>query len=100
MNRLAKKIVKEYGWLAIQFVLIVFILGCVFNVATYYKHQWLFNYEGFSIFFFNKNNPKSQMDVEGTFFAATTVIALYGVYVFLRDSLINKPDPVLKAKGI
>ncbi len=88
LNGWAKKIVKEYGWLVVQFVLTVFMLGCVFNVATYYTHQWLFNYEGFSIFF-NKNNPKSQMDIGGMFFAAATVIALYGVYVLLREFIIG-----------
>ena len=83
-----KKIVKEYGWLVIQFVLILFILGCVFNVATYYRHQWLFNYQGFSIFF-DKHNLKSQMNVGGIFFAAVFSVALYGVYVFLRELIIN-----------
>ena len=89
LNGLAKKIVKEYAWLVIQIVLIVFILGCVFNLATYYRHQWLFNYEGFSIFF-NKNNPKSQMNVGGIFFAAVFAVVLYGVYVFLRELIITR----------
>jgi two-component system, LytTR family, sensor kinase len=88
LNGLAKKIVEEYAWLIIQIVLIVFILGCVFNMATYYRHQWLFNYEGFSIFF-NKHNLKSQMNVGGIFFAAVFAVALYGVYVFLREWIIT-----------
>ena len=88
LNRLAKQIVKEYAWLVIQIVLIVIILGCVFNVATYYRHQWQFNYQGFSIFF-DKHNLKSQMNVGGIFFAAVFSVALYGVYVFLRELIIN-----------
>src|SRR5665213_710787 len=88
LNRLAKQIVKEYAWLVIQIVLIVILLGCVFNVATYYRHQWQFNYQGFSIFF-DKHNLKSQMNVGGIFFAAVFFVALYGVYVFLRELIIN-----------
>ena len=85
---LAKKTVKEYAWLFVQVMLVIFVLGCVLNTAIYYRHQWLFNYEGFSIFF-DKNNPKSQMDVSGTFFIAASVVAIYGLYVCVREMLIH-----------
>jgi two-component system LytT family sensor kinase len=84
---LAKKIAREYTWLFIQLILIIFVLGSILNVATYYRHQWLFNYEGFSIFF-NENNPKSQMDLGGTFFAAASIVVLYGLYVCVREFII------------
>jgi hypothetical protein len=85
---LAKKIVREYTRLFIQLILVIFALGSILNIATYYRHQWLFNYEGFSIFF-NKDNPKSQIDLSGTFFAAASIIAIYGLYIFLREMIIR-----------
>ena len=85
---LAKKMVREYAWLFIQLLLIILVLGSILNVATYYRRQWLFNYEGFSIFF-DKNNPKSQMDLVGTFFAAASIIGLYGLYVCIREFIIH-----------
>lgn len=87
LQGMAKKMVKEYAWILIQIILVIFILGCILNVATYYRHQWLFNYEGFSIFF-DKNNLKSQMDLGGTFFAAASIVAVYGLYVCAREFII------------
>ena len=84
----AKKILKKYAWLFLQIVLVIFVLGCVFNIATYYMRQWQFNYPGFSIFF-NENNPKSQLGLGGTFFAAASIVALYGLYVFIRETIIH-----------
>ena len=66
LQGMAKKILKKYAWVFIQAILIIFILGCVVNVATYYMHQWQFDYPGFSIFF-DKNNPKSQLGLPGNF---------------------------------
>jgi two-component system LytT family sensor kinase len=84
----AKKIIKEYAWLFLQLVLMIFILGTVYNTATYFKHQWQFNYPGFSIFF-NKNNPKSQLDIPGGYFAAAAVIILYSLYIGVREIIIH-----------
>lgn len=83
-----KKTWKAYIWLAVQIIPVIFALGTVLNVATYYRHQWQFNYEGFSIFF-NKNNPKSQMDIGGTYFAAASIVAIYALYVFFREIIIH-----------
>src|SRR6266513_437706 len=51
----AKRLIREYAWLFIQVLLLILLLGTAYNIATYFKHQWKFNYPGFSIFF-NKNN--------------------------------------------
>ena len=85
---LAKKVAKEYMWVFIQLVLVIFLLGAVFTIATFYRHQWQFNYPGFSIFF-NENNPKSQLGLGGMFFAAASIVALYGIYVFIREMIIR-----------
>lgn len=85
---MAKKILREYLWLFIQVALIILVLGTINNIATYYRHQWLFNYPGFSIFF-DRNNPKSQLDVSGGFFAVAASFGLYGLYLCLREFAIN-----------
>lgn len=86
-----KKKFSFYVTTFVQFAFLVFFLGTVFNFATYYKHQWQFNYPGFSLFF-NKDNPRSQMDVTGTYFAASSVILLYGLYAGLREIAIHFLD--------
>ncbi len=69
----AKRLIKEYAWLFIQVVLLILLLGTAYNIATYFKHQWQFNYPGFSIFF-DKNNPRSQLDLYGGFFAVASIM--------------------------
>ncbi len=86
---LTEKTLQDYAWLIFEVFLAIFILGVVYNTATYYRHQWQFNYKEFSIFF-NKNIPQSQLDVGGTFFAAASVVGLFTVYVFLREVIISK----------
>ena len=86
---LAKKIAKKYAWVFIQVVLIIFLLGTVLNISTYFSHQWLFNYPGFSIFF-NKDNPRSQLGVDGIFFRAAAVVIIYALYVIVREIIINR----------
>ena len=88
LSKFAKKVFKEYGWLFIQIVLIIFLLGCVFNIATYFKHEWQFHYPGFSIFF-NPDNPKSQLSLSAGFFSAGSMLVLYGVYACLREFIIG-----------
>ena len=88
LQGMAKKILREYLWLFVQVVLIILVLGAINNIATYYQHQWLFNYPGFSIFF-DRNNPKSQMDIGGGFFAVAASLGLYGIYLCLREFAIN-----------
>ena len=85
---MAKKIVKEYAWLFIQIILMVLILGIVFDAATYFRHEWQFHYPGFSIFF-NKNNPKSQLSLSDGFFDAGAILFLYGLYVCIREFIIR-----------
>ncbi len=84
---IAKKIVKEYTWLLMQIILLVFIMGCVFDVATYLKHEWQFHYPGFSIFF-NEDNPNSQLSLPAGFASAVLMIIIYSVYVMLREFVI------------
>ena len=88
LQGMAKKIIKEYAWLFIQIFLLILFLGTVFNMATYFRHQWQFNYPGFSIFF-NKDNPRSQLGLSGNFYAAASVIFLYGLYLIFRETIIH-----------
>ncbi len=86
---LAQKIAKEYAWAFVQVVLVIFLFGTVLNITTYYMHQWQFNYPGFSIFF-NRDNPRSQLNVGGTFFGAATVVFIYALYIIVREIIINR----------
>lgn len=88
LQGIAKKIIKEYAWLFVQIALIIFIIGSVFDAATYLRHQWQFNYPEFSIFF-NPDNPKSQLGLGAGFFAAASIIILYGFYVCVREIIIH-----------
>ena len=85
---IAKQISKEYAWLFIQLVLIIFVLGTLDTAAIYYRHQWMFNYKGFSIFF-NPHNPGSQLNIGQGYFNIISILALYGLYVFVREFLIQ-----------
>jgi two-component system, LytTR family, sensor kinase len=84
----AKKMLREYAWLFIQIAIIIFIAGCVFDLSTYLRHQWQFNYPGFSIFF-NSNNPKSQLSLSEGFFVAASLLFLYGLYLCVREIIIH-----------
>ncbi|TKK64600.1 hypothetical protein FC093_22285 [Ilyomonas limi] len=84
---LAKNLIKNYLWLFIQLVLIIFVLGVVFDVATYLRQEWQFHYPGFSIFF-NPDNQNSQLSLAAGFFAAIMLIVVYSLYVLLRECII------------
>jgi two-component system, LytTR family, sensor kinase len=81
---LAKKIFRKYSWFFLQTIMIVTILGSALNLAVYYKHQWMFDYPGFSIFF-NKNTTRSQIDLYGSYWIAFLLICLYFLYLVFRE---------------
>ena len=85
---IAKQISKEYAWLFIQLILIIFVLGTLDTAAIYYRHQWMFNYKGFSVFF-NPHNPGSQLNIGQGYFNIISILALYGLYVFVREFFIQ-----------
>jgi two-component system, LytTR family, sensor kinase len=87
LQGLAKKLAKKYAWLFLQTILLTAILGTAYNVATYFQHQWQFNYPGFSIFF-NKNIPQSQLDIGGGYFVMASIVLVYAAYVAARETLI------------
>jgi hypothetical protein len=60
----------------------------VFDAATYLRHQWQFNYPGFSIFF-NPGNPRSQLSLSEGFFAAASILVIYGLYISAREVSIH-----------
>lgn len=86
---LVKTIFKKYTWVLIQLLLIFFLLGVLFDVATYLKHEWQFHYPGFSIFF-NPDNPRSQLSLGAGFAAAAAMIIVYSIYLVLREFIIHK----------
>ena len=88
LQGIARNVLKKYAWLFIQLVIIIFVLGCAFDTATYLRHEWLFHYKGFSIFS-NPGNPKSQLALGAGFFASVSIIFLYGLYVGVREIIIH-----------
>jgi two-component system, LytTR family, sensor kinase len=87
---LARKILKKYGWLILQIVLITFLLGTALNFAIYFKHQWQFNYPGFSFFPKKGNNPNSMIDTSGSYAAVFFVMGLYAAYLVAREFIISR----------
>ncbi len=85
----ARNVLKKYAWLFIQLVLIVFVLGCIFDADQYYLHEWQFHYPGFSVFF-HRDSPNSQLSLPAGFFAAAMMIVAYSVYVLLREMSIHQ----------
>jgi hypothetical protein len=83
------KVAKKYAGLFLQILLIVFLLGSALNAAIYYKHQWQFNYPGFSIFPAKGYNPNSQIDISGSYAAVFFIIFLYALYLCVREVIIN-----------
>ncbi|MEP6467648.1 MAG: histidine kinase [Parafilimonas sp.] len=89
MQGIIRKKIKEYAWLFIQVVLLILLLGSVSDISTYLKHEWQFHYPGFSIFF-NPNIPDSQLNLSEGFFAAGSIIVLYGLYAFVREVIVRR----------
>ena len=83
-----KSLFSDYAWLFIQLVLVIGFMGCVFDAATYFRHEWQFHYPGFSIFF-RKNDPRSQLSLGAGFGGAVFLIVVYGLYVTVRESTIH-----------
>jgi len=75
---------RQFIQVAIHLCLSVLIIGLVINFAEYYIRQWQFNYPGFSIFF-DKNNPRSQMNVAANFAVAAFIVFAYTGYVAIRE---------------
>jgi two-component system, LytTR family, sensor kinase len=81
---LAKKVFLKYSWFFFQAILIVIVLGSALNLAVYFKHQWLLDYPGFSIFF-NKNTTRSQIELYGSYWVVLFLLSLYCLYLLIRE---------------
>ena len=88
LRGMAGKVVKKITWLILQICLIVLLLGTADNIATYFKHEWLFHYPGFSIFF-NKNIPDSQLNIWAGYAVVFFSLGLYALYICVREFIIN-----------
>ena len=89
LRGMGSKVLKKIVWLILQICLIVLLLGTADNIATYFRHEWLFHYPGFSVFF-NKNIPDSQLDIWGGYAVVFFSLGLYALYVCVREVIINK----------
>ena len=98
LRGMAGKVVKKITWLILQICLIVLLLGTADNVATYFKHEWLFHYPGFSIFF-NKNIPDSQLNISAGYAVVFFSLGLYAFYVFVREFIITHVEKSESRRG-
>jgi two-component system LytT family sensor kinase len=89
LQGLVRKVLNKYVWLFIQIIIIAILLGTALNIATYYKHQWLFSYPGFSLFPRKGYNPNSQIDIGAGYAVVLFIIVLYAVYVCAREVIIH-----------
>ncbi len=89
LQGMARKVLKGYLGLIIQAALIILLLGSALNVATYYKHEWLFHYPGFSFFPKKGYNPNSQIELTGAYGIIFMMMIFYFLYVLLREGVIN-----------
>ncbi len=85
----ARKVLKEYMWLIIQIALVIFILGSAIIIAEYYRHQWLYNYPGFSFLPKRGFNPHSQIDISAAYKEVLWLVSLYAIYTCVREIVIN-----------
>lgn len=75
-------------WTVSALAVIIIILGLVFDIATYFHHEWQFHYPGFSIFF-NENNPNSQFNIGEGFGHATLLVLAYSLYLSIRELTVR-----------
>jgi two-component system, LytTR family, sensor kinase len=86
---LAGKSIKKVGWLFVQSTIIIFLVGTALNIATYYEHQWMFNYPGFSFLPTTGYNPNSQINISSSYAGVFFIMVLYAVYVAAREIIIH-----------
>ena len=98
LRGMAGKVVKKITRLIFQIFLIVLLLGTADNVATYFKHDWLFHYPGFSIFF-NKNIPDSQLNIWAGYAVVFFSLGLYSLYVCVREFIITHIEKSESRRG-
>ncbi len=89
LQGMGRKVLKGYLGLIIQAALIILLLGSALNVATYYKHEWLFHYPGFSFFPKKGYNPNSQIELTGAYGTIFMIMIFYFLYLLLREGVIN-----------
>ena len=89
LHGMAGKLIKEFLWLVIQILLIIFFLGAGFNIAEYFINECYFSYAGFTFFPANGFHPKPTMDLRNGFQLAFAMIGLYALYVCMRELVIN-----------
>ncbi len=79
---------REYIWAFVQVLLLLLLLGIAWDIALYCKHEWQFHYPGFSIFF-NKNNPRSQLNLLEGFINAGALTGAFILYAGCREMTID-----------
>jgi hypothetical protein len=89
MPGLVCNILKKYLWVILQVGLLMLLLGIGFNIANYYRNECYFNYPGFTFFPKKGYHPLPQMDITNGFWQAFLIVALYALYVFVREVIIH-----------
>lgn len=85
---IAKKILKEYVWLFIQILLIIFIAGTVIDVAIYYLHQWEYDYPGLPVFL-KRDITQSPINYLWGYAIISSLLGMYAIYTIGREVAIH-----------
>jgi len=83
------KILKKFLWLIIQLFLIGFLLGSALTVSTYYKHEWLFHYPGFTFIPPKGHSTGSLINIYGMFLMIWFLVVVYFLYTCFRQLIIR-----------
>ena len=92
----AVKIVREYLWLIIQVILVIFLLGSAINVAEYFRHEWLYGNRAVDFLSKEEYALSRGMDLWNAYLKVIWIALLYVLYVILREFLIGfvgNPEP-------
>jgi len=88
LEGIAKKLIKNYLWVIIQIVLLVFIAGTLLNISIYYLHQWEYDY-GEPVFFWKKKIAQLTFDIWWGYSIILAWVAVYAVYAAIRETVIT-----------
>ncbi len=88
LQGMAGKIFKNSLWFIIQIIVLIFIAGSLLNIAIYYLHQWEYDYPGLPGFL-KKHIAQSSMDLFWGYGIISSLLAIYALYVCLREIVIN-----------
>ncbi len=79
---------KKYAWLFILIALLLFCMGSLLNMVSYYREEYNFQYPEFSFFPGNGHHAKTLMNLQEGYENAGAFLSGYGIYILIRELVI------------